>query len=113
MIVVPLRNLSSTRLGHSEQWYRYESQHRQKCEGFFSPIDNNFLNIAKAGQAIPAKWRLTDANGVPIGDPASFVGLFPIRSIVPTSRCSDRRDRGGSVWQQRAAVQRRRLPTSS
>jgi hypothetical protein len=55
--VVPLRNLASTRLGHSEQWYRYESQYRQKCEGFFSPIDNNFLNIAKAGQAIPEKWR--------------------------------------------------------
>jgi len=51
-----------------------------KFDGFFSPIDNDFLNIAKAGQAVPAKWRLTDANGVPIDDPASFVGLlsYPI-----------------------------------
>lgn len=47
-----------------------------KFDGFFSPIDNDFLNLAKAGQAIPAKWRLTDANGVPIGDPASFVALY-------------------------------------
>jgi hypothetical protein len=51
-----------------------------KFDGFFSPIDNDFLNVAKAGQAIPAKWRLTDANGVPILDPASFVNFssYPI-----------------------------------
>jgi hypothetical protein len=38
------------------------------------------VNVAKAGQAVPAKWRLTDANGVPISDPASFVRLasYPI-----------------------------------
>ena len=35
--------------------------------GFFSPVDNNgVLNKAKAGQAIPFKWRLTDANGDPV-----------------------------------------------
>jgi hypothetical protein len=47
-----------------------------KFTGFFSPIDNDFVNVAKAGQAVPAKWRLTDANDVPINDPASFVNLF-------------------------------------
>ena len=48
--------------------------------GFFSPIDNDPLNVVKAGQAVPAKWRLTDANDVPIGDAASFVNLlsYPI-----------------------------------
>jgi hypothetical protein len=47
-----------------------------KFTGFFSPIDNDFVNLTKAGQAVPAKWRLTDANDVPINDPASFVNLF-------------------------------------
>jgi hypothetical protein len=44
--------------------------------GFFSPVDNlPTVNNAKAGQAIPVKWRITDANRVPISDPASFNGL--------------------------------------
>jgi hypothetical protein len=47
-----------------------------KFDGFYSPVENDFLNVAKAGQAIPAKWRLTDANDVPISDPASFVNLY-------------------------------------
>ena len=34
---------------------------------FSSPVDNlPVMNIAKAGQAIPLKWRLTDANGNPV-----------------------------------------------
>ncbi len=44
--------------------------------GFFSPVDNpQVVNSAKAGQAIPVKWRITDANGAPISDPASFRDL--------------------------------------
>ncbi len=44
--------------------------------GFFSPVDNlPIVNSAKAGQAIPVKWRLTDANGVAISDPTSFRDL--------------------------------------
>jgi hypothetical protein len=36
-------------------------------EGFASPVNNaGALNVAKAGQAIPLKWRLTDAAGLPI-----------------------------------------------
>jgi hypothetical protein len=35
--------------------------------GFSSPVDNNnVLNSAKAGQAIPLKWRLTNASGNPV-----------------------------------------------
>src|SRR5204863_4601650 len=30
----------------------------------------------QGGQAIPAKWRPKDANGVQITDPASFAGLY-------------------------------------
>jgi hypothetical protein len=43
--------------------------------GFAQPIDMTATNLAKAGQTIPVKWRLLDANGVPVSDPASFVGL--------------------------------------
>jgi hypothetical protein len=35
--------------------------------GLFAPIDKpNIMNVSKAGQAIPLKWRLLDANGVPV-----------------------------------------------
>jgi hypothetical protein len=35
--------------------------------GFTSPVDNApIMNIARAGQIIPLKWRITDANGNPI-----------------------------------------------
>lgn len=43
--------------------------------GFFQPIDMNAPNLAKAGQTIPVKWRLTDAVGAPISDPSVFVGF--------------------------------------
>jgi len=41
-------------------------------EGFFSPVDNDVVNKANAGQAIPVKWRITDANGIGVSDPTSF-----------------------------------------
>jgi hypothetical protein len=35
--------------------------------GFTSPVDNNgVLNVARAGQALPLKWRLLDAGGNPV-----------------------------------------------
>jgi hypothetical protein len=35
--------------------------------GLFAPIDKpNIMNVSKAGQAIPLKWRLLDANGLPV-----------------------------------------------
>ncbi len=54
---------------------------RYGFSGFFSPVDNlPTVNNAKAGQAIPVIWRITDTNGVPISDPASFTKLvsYPI-----------------------------------
>lgn len=47
-----------------------------KLYGFYSPIENDLVNMAKAGQAVPVKWRLTDAYDVPIYDPESFQGLY-------------------------------------
>lgn len=43
--------------------------------GFFSPIDmNNVINITKAGQSVPAKWRLIQ-NGHVVSDAHSFSQL--------------------------------------
>lgn len=42
--------------------------------GFFQPVGNDDLNIAKAGQTIPVKWQLFDGT-TPVSDPASFIGL--------------------------------------
>ena len=53
--------------------------------GFFQPIDMNMINIAKAGQSIPVKWRLTDANGAPISDPSIFVNLYSQASSCTSS----------------------------
>ena len=36
--------------------------------GFAAPVENDVPNAAKAGQAIPLRWRLTDASGAPITD---------------------------------------------
>jgi hypothetical protein len=43
--------------------------------GFFDPIDPAGVNVARAGRTVPVTWRLTDANGSPVSDPASFVSL--------------------------------------
>jgi hypothetical protein len=53
--------------------------------GFSQPIDNLAVNSAKAGQTIPAKWRLTDYNGVPISDPTSFDTLSSYQVICGSS----------------------------
>ncbi len=34
--------------------------------GFDEPVDQDGVNIAKAGRTIPLKWRVTDANGSPV-----------------------------------------------
>jgi hypothetical protein len=34
--------------------------------GFSQPVDNDAPNKARAGQTIPLKWRLTDADGTPV-----------------------------------------------
>jgi hypothetical protein len=49
--------------------------------GFKSPVDMpKVVNSAQAGQAIPVKWHLTDANGMPISNPSSFVAVrtYPV-----------------------------------
>jgi hypothetical protein len=33
------------------------------------------VNNAKAGSAIPVKWQITDLDGTPVSDPASFASL--------------------------------------
>jgi Tol biopolymer transport system component len=56
--------------------------------GFFPPVDNldadgdPILNVVNAGQAIPLKWRLTDANGVGV------TNLSDVEVTVTTLPCS-------------------------
>jgi hypothetical protein len=50
--------------------------------GFFQPIDNVLVNVAKAGQTVPVKWRITDSNGVGVTDPGSFVAVTTTTSGV-------------------------------
>ena len=52
--------------------------------GFFQPVDNYAVNSAKAGQAIPVKWRLTDASGAGISDPGSFRS---VSSVMGNGAC--------------------------
>lgn len=62
--------------------------------GFYAPIDmpgtggTPIVNVAKPGQAIPVKWRLTTGAGSPISDPASFKTLV-IRTINCQSLVGD------------------------
>jgi hypothetical protein len=54
--------------------------------GFFSPIANYPVhNAANAGQAVPIKWRLTNANGAAISDPGSFVSVASYQVSCTTS----------------------------
>ena len=39
---------------------------------FAAPIDNTELNLAKAGQSVPVKWRVTDTDGNPVGFASHF-----------------------------------------
>jgi hypothetical protein len=43
--------------------------------GFGAPINNDLVNVARAGQTIPVKYRLTAPDGTPISDPTSFTSL--------------------------------------
>ena len=45
--------------------------------GFDSPVDNQpIVNNAKAGSAIPVKWRITELDGTPVSDLMSFKSLI-------------------------------------
>jgi hypothetical protein len=51
--------------------------------GFSSPVDSSpTLNVAKAGQSIPLKWRITDANGLPV------TSLSSVSVTVASLSCS-------------------------
>jgi hypothetical protein len=36
--------------------------------GFYSPVDQDAVNVTQAGSAVPFKWRLVDYEGSPITD---------------------------------------------
>ncbi|HLU26183.1 MAG TPA: PxKF domain-containing protein, partial [Longimicrobiales bacterium] len=51
-------------------------------EGFFAPVSNDAPNTVKAGQNVPLKWRLLDANGTPV------TNLGGVRVTVTDLACS-------------------------
>jgi hypothetical protein len=63
---------------------------RYGFSGFFTPVDNPpTVNVVRAGQGVPINWRLVDANGVGISDPASFLGLSVLNTAGECSGPSD------------------------
>jgi hypothetical protein len=54
-------------VGHSATKTCDYNVNAHNFSGFSSPVDNpTVVNTVKAGQAIPLKWRLTDASGNPV-----------------------------------------------
>lgn len=48
--------------------------------GFDAPVRNDQVNVAKAGQAIPLKWRLLDSQGNPVTTLSSVQVSFQVES---------------------------------
>jgi len=60
---------ASDNVGHTSVPVSCEYRVVYGFAGLFAPIDRpNTMNASKAGQSIPLKWRLTDANGDPVLD---------------------------------------------
>ena len=57
--------------------------------GFREPVTAGVVNTVKAGSTVPVKWRITDANGNPVSDPASFVGLVAAVTTCATGLTED------------------------
>jgi serine protease AprX len=55
--------------------------------GFFQPVDTS-LNTANAGQSIPLKWRITDANGNPVTD-LQTVAAAAVSLVCPIGVTTD------------------------
>jgi hypothetical protein len=57
--------------------------------GFTAPVDNPaVINVAKAGQTIPLKWRITDANGNPVTNLTS-VTVTAVTLACPVGTTTD------------------------
>lgn len=64
--------------------------------GFYRPIDNQpVVNSAKAGSTVPVKWRITDLDGTPIADPASFKSLTSVTCEPLTGDPANKLDSAG------------------
>jgi len=81
-IQVPSQNLWMGAIKSTDQTL---TVYRYAFAGFFAPVENPpAVNKAKAGQAVPVKWKITDANGTGISDPSSFAGLYSYQSNCQT-----------------------------
>ena len=60
---------ASDNVGHASAPVSCDYKVAYGFAGLFAPIDRpNTMNVSKAGQSIPLKWRLTDAHGNPVLD---------------------------------------------
>jgi hypothetical protein len=57
-------------------------------DGFLDPIDMNMINVAKAGQTIPLKFHLYDANG-PVSDLGSVSVTSQVINCMSLNEASD------------------------
>lgn len=74
---------ASDNVGHTSAPVSCEYQVVYGFAGLFAPIDRpNTMNISKAGQSIPLKWRLTDAQGNPV------LNLSAVAVTVTALSCS-------------------------
>lgn len=68
--------------------------------GFFNPVDNNVVNVVKAGRTIPMKWQLKDANGNYIRALSTVTSItyyqIPCMSETITNPITDTADTSGS-----------------
>jgi hypothetical protein len=61
------------------RWVTLAAASGYSLSGFLSPVVNTPTeNLAKAGAAIPLKWRVTDAGGAPVADASVFkLNVYP------------------------------------
>ena len=55
--------------------------------GFFRPpVDGNgVVNVARAGKTVPVRWRITDAQGVPVANLSQVTVTWPTTAISATA----------------------------
>lgn len=58
-------------------------------EGFFAPVNNDTLNIAKSGATVPIKFRVRDASGALVTDTAVVASASGVRATCEAGASTD------------------------
>ena len=82
--------VTATDLGGNDVERTFPYTVRYAFEGFFAPIDNSpVVNVGLAGRGYPVKWRLKDANGVPIQTLSAVTSISRLRLTSCTGGAQD------------------------